>query len=90
MVGVVIAALLASSAAVFGQDDWKAEFADICSKTDQAMTLSQEEIIVLIERCDRLKPRIEQLEETEKKVYLRRLQLCRNLFAYVLESLKNK
>lgn len=87
---VVLAAILGSGAAVFGQNDWKAEFDDICSRTDQALTLSQEEISALIQRCDRLKPAIEQLEESQKKVYLRRLQLCRNLFAFALDSLKNK
>ncbi|MBI5631867.1 MAG: hypothetical protein HZA15_00065 [Nitrospirae bacterium] len=86
----VIAAVLASGASVFGQNDWRAEFDDICSRTEQAMDLSKEELRVLIERCDRLKPGIEKLEETEKKVYLRRLQLCRNLFAFALDSLSNK
>jgi len=87
---VVITAVLAAGAAVFGQNDWKTEFDDICSRTDQAMSLSVDEISVLIERCDKLKPSIEKLEETQKKVYLRRLQLCRNLFAFALDSLKNK
>lgn len=84
------AAVLAAGAVAFGQNDWKAEFDDICSRTDQAMDLSKEELSVLIERCDNLKPGIEQLEESQKKVYLRRLQLCRNLFAFALDSLKNK
>jgi len=87
---LVIAAVFASSSAVFAQNDWKAEFDDICSRTDQALTLSQEEISVLIQRCDKLKPAIEQLDESQKKVYLRRLQLCRNLFAFALDSLKSK
>ena len=86
----VICAVLLTGTAVFGQNDWKAEFDDICSRTDQALSLSKEEISALIERCDKLKPSIEQLEESEKKVYLRRLQLCRNLFAFALDSLKNK
>jgi len=87
---IVIAAVFASSGAVFAQNDWKAEFDDICSRTDQALTLSQDEISVLIQRCDKLKPAIEQLDESQKKVYLRRLQLCRNLFAFALDSLKSK
>jgi hypothetical protein len=90
IMAVVITTVLIGNAAVFGQTDWKAEFDDICSKTDQAMSLSKEEISALIQRCDKLKPSIEQLEETQKKVYLRRLQLCRNLFAFTLESLNNK
>jgi uncharacterized membrane protein len=90
IMAAVIAAVFVGNAAVFAQNDWKAEFDDICSKTDQALMLSKEEISALIERCDKLKPSIEQLEETPKKVYLRRLQLCRNHFAFALDSLMNK
>jgi hypothetical protein len=50
------------------------------------MSLSKEELKQLIERCDRLRQTVENQEETEKKVYLKRLRLCRELFAYVLES----
>ena len=71
---------------VHAQDDWKAEFADICSKTDDPMALSKENIKTLIERCDKLKPRIEKLDESTAKVYLKRLQMCKDLFAFVLES----
>jgi uncharacterized protein YkvS len=72
--------------AVYAQDDWKAEFADICSKTDDPMALSKAEVKSLIERCDKLKPRIEKLDESTAKVYLRRLQVCKDLFAFVLDS----
>jgi hypothetical protein len=68
------------------QDDWKAEFGDICSKTDDAMALTITEIKSLIERCDKLKPRIEKLDESTAKVYLKRLQMCKDLFVFVLES----
>ncbi len=68
------------------QDDWKTEFADICSKTEDPMALSAEEIKSLIDRCDKLKPRIEKLDESTAKVYLRRLKMCKDLFVYVLES----
>ncbi len=68
------------------QGDWKADFADICSKTQDPLSLSKEEIKGLIERCDKLKPRIEALDESTAKVYLKRLQMCRDLFAFVLES----
>lgn len=70
----------------YAQEDWKAEFDDICAKTDDSLSLSKDEVKSLIERCDALKPRIEKLEETARKVYLKRLQTCRDLFAFVLES----
>ena len=43
-----------------------------------------EELRSLVERCDRLKPQIEALDPSARKVYLRRLQLCRDLYLYVL------
>lgn len=69
-------------------DDWKMEFDAICSKTDDAVTFSVDEIAALISRCDKLKTAMDSLDESTKKVYLRRLQMCRDLFLYVLESKK--
>ncbi len=75
-----------SPAVARAQEDWKKEFEDICSQTQDAMTLSIDELKNLVERCDKLKPEIEKLEGPARKVYLRRLQLCRDLFYFVLES----
>jgi hypothetical protein len=68
------------------QDDWKAEFDDICAKTADSLSLSKVELKGLIERCDKLKPRIEKLDESTAKVYLKRLQMCKDLYVFVLES----
>jgi len=68
------------------QEEWKAEYEAVCSKTDVAMTLSEEELKGRIARCDRLKPKIEGEEESTRKVYLRRLHMCRELYQYVLDS----
>ncbi len=68
------------------QEDWKADFEDICAKTQDAMALTKEELRSLVERCDRLRPRIEKLDESASKVYLKRLQMCRDLYAFALES----
>ena len=74
---------------VLAQDaGWKAEYESVCSKTDIAMTLPEEELKGRIARCDQLKPKIEAEEESTRKVYLRRLQMCRDLYKYVLESRK--
>jgi uncharacterized protein CbrC (UPF0167 family) len=71
---------------VYAQEDWKAEFDDICAKTADSMSLSKAEIKDLIARCDKLKPRIEKLDESTAKVYLKRLQMCKDLYVFVLES----
>ena len=66
--------------------DWRPEFEAVCVKTDAAMTLTSEELADLVSRCDRLAERIGAEGETVRKVYLRRLNSCRALFAYVLET----
>jgi hypothetical protein len=71
-------------------ESWKKEFDDICAKTQDAMVFEQEELRSLIQRCDGLKPLIEKLNETQRKVYLKRLQMCRDLFSFVLESKEKK
>ncbi len=65
---------------------WQAEFDNICAKTEDAMTLSQDELTDLIRRCDNLQPQIEKLDESRRKVYLERLRKCRGLYAYVLDA----
>ncbi len=82
--------MFVSAAAASAQDDWKKEFEDICSKTQDAMSFTPDELKSLVGRCDALRPRIEKLEETQKKVYLKRLQMCRDLLAFVLESKTGK
>ncbi len=74
----------------YAEQDWKTEFEDICGKTQDAMVFSPEELRKLIERCDKIKPLIEKLGETERKVYLRRLEMCRELFVFTLESKEKK
>jgi len=75
---------------VLAQEGWLKEFEDICAKTQDAMVLSTDELKGLIARCDTLKPLIEKLPETQKKVYLKRLQGCRDLYVFVLESKRNQ
>jgi hypothetical protein len=76
--------------ASLAQEEWRSEFDAACSKTDVTMTLSTEELKELIAGCDRLKPKIEAQEESTQKVYLRRLQMCRELYKYLLETKEAK
>lgn len=59
---------------------------DICSKTDGAMSLLKDELKTLLQRGDKLRPVVDSLEETPRKIYLKRLQKCMNLYSFVLES----
>ncbi len=70
--------------------EWQKEFDEVCSKTQDAMTFSTAELTALIQRCDALEPKIEKLDETRRKIYLKRLRQCRGLYAYVLESKKSE
>lgn len=65
---------------------WKAEFDAVCGQTDNAASMSVAELKQVLARCDALKPQIDALEATPRKVYLKRLQMCRNLFTYLLEG----
>jgi len=79
------------SGVAYAQQSWRTEFDDLCGKTQECDALSAEELNKLIERCDKLKEQIETLDETQRKVYLKRLQMCRDLFAFMLEAKeKNK
>jgi hypothetical protein len=72
------------------QEDWKKEFEDLCARTQDSAGIPADELKKLIERCDQLKLRIDKLDETQRKVYLKRLQMCRDLYAFVLESKEKK
>ncbi len=76
--------------AAFAQDNWKEEFDDICSRTEDATALDAGELSALIGRCGKLAPRIDKLGESGRKVYMKRLSMCRALFVFVLEQKKAK
>jgi hypothetical protein len=84
---IAVAMLLAPGASR-AAGDWKTEFEAVCSKTDSSMTLTSAELEDLIVRCDGLAVLIGAEDEITKKVFLKRLQRCRDLFAYVLEQRK--
>jgi C4-dicarboxylate-specific signal transduction histidine kinase len=70
----------------FGEDAWQMDFDATCAQSNDAMTLSVNELKLLIEKCDRLQKVVEAQDETVRKVYSKRLQLCKNLYVFVLES----
>ena len=68
------------------EEAWEQDFNDICSRTTDSMSLSREELQLLIARCEKLEPIVEGLDETRRKVYRKRLEMCKNLLVFVLES----
>lgn len=83
---VTLLIFLFSTASLYAQD-WKKEYEEICSKTSDPMALTVDELRELISRCDKLKTVIEALEDdSTKRVYLKRLQMCRDLYQFCLEQ----
>src|SRR5512139_3370060 len=86
------AAALAQPAAARAQapaaprDDWRKEFDDVCSRTQDAVALSSGELRSLVARCDELKPVIDGLDESRRKVFSKRLRDCRAVYQFVLDS----
>ena len=68
------------------EEAWRADFDETCNKTTGAMTLSITELTALIEKCTQLERIIGAQEETVRKVFLKRLQMCKNLYVFVLET----
>jgi uncharacterized coiled-coil protein SlyX len=79
-----------SAGVALAQEGWLQEFNDICAKTQETTTLSSDDLKNLIARCDTLKPLMEKLPETQRKVYLKRLQNCRDFYVFALESKSDK
>lgn len=66
--------------------DVKRDFEAVCANSTNGDHLGKEELQNLINRCDTLKPRIEKLDDTDRRFYLRRLKSCRDLYQFMLES----
>ena len=81
--------LLALSQTAQGEEPWLTSFEQTCSRTGEAMTLTVDELRALVDKCAELQKIIEVQEPSVRKVYLKRLQLCQNLYAYMLEYKKN-
>ena len=71
--------------------DWKVEFDDICKKTNAPMSMTKDELKQIITRCNKLSVVMGTMtqNESERKVYLRRLRVCHDLFVFTLESKDN-
>ncbi|MDD2851871.1 MAG: hypothetical protein PHY09_08230 [Desulfuromonadaceae bacterium] len=88
-VTILATAVLLFTAVPYGncaEPPWRTEFDETCAGTSEAMALSQSELQALIGRCERLQKIIEQLDESARKVFLKRLLMCKNLYQYVLDA----
>ena len=77
--------------AAYAQGGWKQEFAEVCGNTPKAMEFSPDELRGYIDRCNKLESRIHELngpQGSEKKVYAKRLKMCKDLYVYALEIIE--
>ena len=81
---------LAGSGVAYAEEAWRKEFDDICSRTEGSMALTKEELRELIGRGEKLKTVVGTLDESTKKVFLKRLQMCMDLYKYLYEVKENK
>jgi hypothetical protein len=65
---------------------WRAEFEAICARTQDAMALTTQELKDLVARSDALRPELDKLDPPQRKVFTTRLNACRNLYQFVLDS----
>jgi hypothetical protein len=86
IVTATLFAVAALSTASRAEGGWRAEFDAICARTQDALALPVAELETLVARCDALAPEIEKLDETQRKVFTRRLKACRDLYRFVLET----
>lgn len=81
---VLLGVMLAYTVSVYAEN-WVEDFNMLCSKTEDADSLSPEQLEELIEQSDSLLDTIQKSEHKQKKIYIFRLKKCRNLFEYMLE-----
>jgi hypothetical protein len=65
--------------------EWNDEFEEICSMVQIGDTLTREELRTLIERADRLMPKIQSSDHPSRRIYIFRLKKCRSFFLYIIE-----
>lgn len=95
VVSSVAAAALLAAAPLFAADappkpptpvECKKLVDEVCAKTQDAMSLSGEELRELVARCDRLTPVVAAQPEPHRKVLGLRLRRCRDLYRFVLDT----
>ena len=87
---VLVLAAVARPACLAAQDGsaetaWKSEFERICGQTNIAVSLEQEQLVELINDSDKLLAELKESEDPGAKVYVFRLEKCKEFFEYTQE-----
>jgi hypothetical protein len=65
------------------------EYNSICGDTQGAVLLPSEEINTLIDKCDKLLIKIKAADNPKKKIFIFRIEKCRNFYKYIADSTKD-
>jgi hypothetical protein len=73
---------------VFAEESWEREMKEVCYQSDSenAANFSEDKLKSLLVRCDKLKTQIEPLDESARKFYGKRLQMCRDYYKFILDG----
>ena len=66
--------------------DWKQEFERICIQVESAGKRSGDQLRQFIDDSERLLERLADIDEPQVKIYVQRLQRCRDFFTFMLEA----
>lgn len=87
----VLASFIGTTQRLLADDiDWPQAFAELCGKTDMAMTLPPEALENLRKQSDALIDKIRLSNDAKAGLYIHRLEKCRDFYRFMLDSIKEK
>ena len=91
LAGLVWALGLVVIAPTFADElDWKQEFERICIQVESAGERSGNQLRQLIDDSERLLEQLAEVDEPRVKIYVQRLQRCRDFFTFMLQAREPK
>jgi len=78
-----------SSLSYANEKSWMDEYNIICGDTQEAVQLPGEEIKTLIDKCDKLLNKIKAADNPRKKIFIFRIEKCRNFYQFIANSKKD-
>lgn len=72
------------------EEPWKNEFNTLCGDTQKAVNLGQDDLKMLITRCEKLYSDLEASEAPQKKAFIYRIEKCKNFYQFLIELLETE
>ena len=86
----LIAILICVSTLSFANEEsWRDEYNSICGDSQEAVLLPREEINTLIDKCDKLLNKIKAADNPRKKIFIFRIEKCKNFYKFIADSAKD-